>query len=156
MIEAVHPSVERLLEFAKSRTAGTNDPVTSFNALAVRLDISLATLTNWKSRGISKDGALDAEREFGCMATWLLDGTGRSIPSHQSDNDTPLQLGDATPPYLSADELLIQMGMLLARVPPTMRAPFADLLAGWATSGGTDDHRLALLALLGASRKRQA
>lgn len=154
--EDVHPSVARLLDFAKSSTAATNDPVTSYNALAVRLDISLATLTNWKSRGISKDGALDAEREFGCLATWLLDGTGRSIPAHQTEPSDTLSVTDGPPPYLSADELLVQMGMLLARIPPNMRAPFADLLAGWAASGGTDDHRLALLALIGASRKRQA
>lgn len=31
-------------------------------------------VNNWKRRGVSRDGALEAERYIGCPATWILDG----------------------------------------------------------------------------------
>jgi len=31
-------------------------------------------VNNWQRRGVSKDGALDAERYIGCPASWILDG----------------------------------------------------------------------------------
>lgn len=72
----MHPSVVRLLDYVRRKTAGTSNPVSDFGGLQVRLEISSATMTNWKSRGISKDGAIKAEREFGCSVNWLLTGEG--------------------------------------------------------------------------------
>ena len=33
-----------------------------------------ATINNWQARGVSKSGALDAEKYLGCSAVWVLDG----------------------------------------------------------------------------------
>lgn len=72
----MHASVARLLDYARRKTAGTPDPVSGFPGLQVRLQISSAALTNWKARGVSKDGAIRAEQEFGCSVNWVLTGEG--------------------------------------------------------------------------------
>lgn len=33
-------------------------------------------MTNWKKRGISKEGAITAEQELGCSVNWVLTGEG--------------------------------------------------------------------------------
>jgi hypothetical protein len=74
----MHPSMERLLNYARRSTAGL--PLASrlvdFQALQARLGVSSAVMTNWKARGISKEGALQAQEALGCSATWLLSGDG--------------------------------------------------------------------------------
>ncbi|MBS0427142.1 MAG: helix-turn-helix domain-containing protein [Proteobacteria bacterium] len=40
------------------------------------LGVSAATMSNWKTRGMSKEGALRAEAVYGCSAHWLLTGEG--------------------------------------------------------------------------------
>lgn len=57
---------------------------------------------------------------------------------------------------LEADELLEQLGMMLATLPADRRNAFADNLAGFAREGGADVYRVVLLALLtGQSGKRR-
>lgn len=72
----MHESVSRLLDYARKKSAGFAKPGNDFARLQVLLQISSATLTNWKSRGISKEGAIRAERELGCSANWILTGEG--------------------------------------------------------------------------------
>lgn len=72
----MHPSMSRLLNCAREATRGHRGAITDFKGLGSRLEESSAVITNWKSRGISKAGALKAARIFGCSATWLLDGKG--------------------------------------------------------------------------------
>ncbi|MGJ3704612.1 LexA family transcriptional regulator [Variovorax sp. AFSI2.2] len=68
--------MSRLLDYARKKTKGAAHQVSDFAALQVLLQVSSATLTNWKSRGMSKEGAIRAERELGCSANWLLTGEG--------------------------------------------------------------------------------
>lgn len=73
----MHPSFERLLECAREATARmpAGRRVVHAGDLKEALKVSSATLTNWKSeRGVSRDGALAAERKFGCSAQWILEG----------------------------------------------------------------------------------
>lgn len=42
--------------------------------LGTAMDASPQTVTNWAERGVSRDGALAAERLTGCSAAWILDG----------------------------------------------------------------------------------
>lgn len=55
----------------------------------------------------------------------------------------------------SDDQILEQMGMLLARVPDNMRGSVAAILGEWARAGGTGASPSAVLALLGAQAKRR-
>ena len=56
--------------------------------LAEALGVSSATMTNWKSRGVSKDGALAAEQLFGCSPRWVMEGDAAFAPaSHAASED---------------------------------------------------------------------
>jgi hypothetical protein len=72
----VHESAKRLLDCAKAATAGTAYPIGDFNDLAKRLPVSSAVMSNWKKRGVSRDGAIAAERLFKCSVQWILEGQG--------------------------------------------------------------------------------
>lgn len=72
----MHPTVIRLLDYARKATKGSPKAVSDFVDLQGLLDVTSAVMTNWKSRGVSKDGALKAERMLGCAANWLLTGEG--------------------------------------------------------------------------------
>lgn len=78
----MHESVIRLLDYARRKTKGASTVIADFQALQVLLQTSSATMTNWKSRGISKDGAIKAERELGVSANWLLTGEGDEDATH--------------------------------------------------------------------------
>lgn len=67
-IKNEHASFGRLMDAAKA--AGVSGAAT----LARALNVSPQVVTNWKGRGVSQDGALLAERAFGCSASYILDG----------------------------------------------------------------------------------
>jgi hypothetical protein len=77
------------MEYSKEATAGSRDPVVNFATLARRLGVSSAVMTNWKARGISKEGALAAEGIFGCSATWVLEGKGSPGSAAAAGADAP-------------------------------------------------------------------
>jgi phage repressor protein C with HTH and peptisase S24 domain len=63
--KTLHPSVARL--YAVAADNGDDMPA----RVAERLRVSPQTLNNWESRGISKEGALQAQDVYGCDANWL-------------------------------------------------------------------------------------
>jgi phage repressor protein C with HTH and peptisase S24 domain len=74
----IHPSASRLLEAAKV-LKGAEGP----SDVARLLGVSPQKVTNWKSRGVSTEGMLDAQRLIGCSATWLQTGEGEMIDASQ-------------------------------------------------------------------------
>lgn len=64
--------MQRLLAAARESAAR----VDSKSALAACLNESPQTITNWSSRGVSKQGALNAQRAIGVASAWVLDGKG--------------------------------------------------------------------------------
>lgn len=72
----MHASMKRLLDYAREAASSDGRPVTGFADIGDRLGVSSATLTNWKARGVSKEGAIQAESHFGCAASWILRGDG--------------------------------------------------------------------------------
>lgn len=80
-IAGMHESMSRLLAVAREATKDAPakaDRIHTFADLAARMGVSSAVMTNWKSRGLSKDGALTAARKFGCSANYLLGGVDRA------------------------------------------------------------------------------
>lgn len=142
-----HPSMQRLLEHARRVTAGTPSPVMDWRSLLIRLQASPATITNWKRRGLSKEGALAAEREFGCSAAWLLDGDA-AAPGPTVRAEEPA----AT--YANPADALDKLRALLAQVPEPMRDAFIDILDAWARTGGVDEQRRATLLHLAAGPQK--
>lgn len=60
----MHSSLQRLLDLSKKTQ----------EELAKILDESPQTITNWKSRGVSKSGAIKASAVFGVSTNWILKG----------------------------------------------------------------------------------
>lgn len=78
----MHPSTKRLHEVAAQ--FGHTSP----KQIAMALNQSEQTVSNWKTRGVSKDGAIEAEKIYGCSSSYVLSGIkteafkrGASIPS---------------------------------------------------------------------------
>ena len=92
----MHESVGRLLQHARDVTRDTREPVHDFADLAKRLGVSSAVMTNWKRRGVSKEGAIAAELALGCSAQWILTGQGPALAEAReanADDPTALPLG---------------------------------------------------------------
>jgi phage repressor protein C with HTH and peptisase S24 domain len=68
---STHPTAARLLEAAKL-LKGCDGP----SDVARLLGVSPQKITNWKARGVSREGMLDAERLIGVSAIWLQTGDG--------------------------------------------------------------------------------
>lgn len=113
--------------------------------------------TNKPIKTIGKlEAAIHLERATGYSALWLAKGLGpKHVHAAPTGGRSPLIAADVGPGMYSPSEVLEQMRQLLLKVPRPMRGAFADVLAGWAASGGTDDRAPALLALLTAPDKQQ-
>lgn len=112
---------------------------------------AIGQLLDGKSKSMTAENCALASRFLGVDQYWLATGDG------QMEIRAPMPLvltaSGTAAPYLTAGEVLDEFGALLARVPPHMRAAFADSLHGWARSGGDrgeDDRRAALLHMLAA------
>lgn len=70
-LELMHASAERLYQAAKElrQTEGQS-------AVGRLLNQSAQTMNNWEARGVSKQGALIAEKELGVSPNWVLSGDG--------------------------------------------------------------------------------
>jgi len=95
----MHPSMARLLEAAALR--GVDGP----SDLALKMGESSQTIGNWRRRGVSQAGALNASQRMGCAVEWVLKGRGSSalrdptpaiptsINSRASLSDSALTIG---------------------------------------------------------------
>lgn len=92
----LHPSVARLYQLGRDH--GDDSPV----KVARHLNVSIQTLKNWETRGISKDGANKAARTYGCDPLAILDG-----PLQSSASMAPL----SRIPRKGDDEEAIRIGM---------------------------------------------
>lgn len=70
----MHDSLARLLKFAHTATAGTARPVQTLPQLRTLLEVSPQVINAWKSRGVSKEGAIKAAAMFGCSVGDILHG----------------------------------------------------------------------------------
>lgn len=70
----MNETMKRLYEFLK-----TTHKLEGQSAVAARLNMSPQTLNNWERRGISKNGALQAQTVFGCNARWVISGIGPKV-----------------------------------------------------------------------------
>lgn len=83
----MHESMSRLLDCAKKATKEKRNAIHDFRGLGAWMGESAQTVNNWKSRGLSKEGALKAASLFNCNANWLLDGQGEPGKAKVADAD---------------------------------------------------------------------
>jgi hypothetical protein len=100
----------RLYEAAKAlkKTEGQS-------AVAKLLNESPQTLNNWESRGISRAGAIKAQDEIGCDASWVIAGKGAMVPAVR--RKSPAIDTDLTIPQYAAGGAMGN-GLVLEDKPP--------------------------------------
>lgn len=111
---------------------------------------SSSVVSQWLGKG-SKDikeiGKLEAaiylERASGYSALWIAKGLG---PKHTTV--APAAAREPAARYDTTGQTLVQLGRLLAAVPPSHREAVAANLAGWARDGGAEHWRAAMAGLL--------
>ncbi len=98
-----HPTVLRLLEASGMTQEETAKAIDEFPQ----------TITNWKKRGVSKQGALKAAAIFGVAANWILTGEGNKSQGNVTkvvewDSDTPVDNDEVEIPFYK--EVLVSCG----------------------------------------------
>lgn len=83
-MKQMHEQMERMYAAARM-TKRLREPEQA--TLARLLNVAQQNVNNWERRGVSKEGALDAQRQLGISATWVLDGmlpmlVGGDSPDH--------------------------------------------------------------------------
>lgn len=148
--DAPHPSFQRLLAAMAIATAGlpTSSRVADEARLRGALDISPQTANNWKSRGVSADAALQAQRRYAVSATWVLDAAEPQLIGG------PMPPAQPEPPSL-AQTVSDLADALAADMSDAVREDLADALAKLARRRGSTHDRLQVLQLLVPALPRQ-
>lgn len=85
----MHPTAKRLIDAIHAITKGKVDGEKSPGDVAQALGQSSATITNWKTRGVSKEGRLKAHTVYGISPTWVDTGAGAMFDGlHGLDGNT--------------------------------------------------------------------
>lgn len=73
-IAFMHPQMKRLYEAAEAMKG-----ITGQSALARALNMSPQVVKNWETRGVSKQGMMEAEAIIGCSWNWIKTGQGSMV-----------------------------------------------------------------------------
>lgn len=90
----MHESMKRLQEVAK--TNRNSD-------IARDLNVGASTVTNWASRGVSKEGALKAADHYGSNANYILEGQSSGNQKSIDRLNEILEKGEAHTAYIDGD-----------------------------------------------------
>lgn len=82
MKDNVHPTMQRLYEVAKKK---------KHLEIAKDLKVGSTTVTNWATRGVSKEAAITAGKVYQCDPNYILTGES-SFATPKNDNDNPYNL----------------------------------------------------------------
>lgn len=138
-----HESLERLLHAAQEQ--GVVGP----SALAKALNESDQVVTNWGKRGVSKAGALSAQRRFHISSNWVLDGSEPKMVGNGvivSMAPMTIQAGNYPPPALH--QALEVLADTLETLPEAARLEIAPLLQALTLAPDSKRLRSSLLAVL--------
>jgi len=95
---SLHPSYVRLIEAAQILRGVRGEA-----ALTIALrSTDQQKVNNWQRRGVSRDGALDAERYIGCPATWIIDG---KLPPCEAWEKLNAPKAEQEPPPYERDDI---------------------------------------------------
>ena len=78
----VHPTMQRLYEVAKKK---------KHLEIAKDLKVGSTTVTNWATRGVSKDAAITAGKVYQCDPNYILTGQS-NLAAPKDENDNPYNL----------------------------------------------------------------
>jgi len=161
---APHPSFQRLLACARAASAhrAPENRIKTVKDLQVALGWTPQRTTNMKSRGVSKEGAIQAERMFSCPPSFVLDGMNApdwmnaqhvlagEAPAHYPVAHVLSQSPFEAVPLLAREQLLQHDHLELFRFATPDDAMAPELPAGieivWTTRRRIAPGRLLLLA----------
>lgn len=127
----------RLLDYVRTNPRSPR-PNATFADIGRQLGASSAVMTNWKSRGISREGALQAEREYGCSGSWLLTGEGAAERGSRLTPSSRPTITDA----------VVALARALQEVPEDALDTIAANMAAWVRARGAQPWSGALVTLL--------
>ena len=87
-IACMHETMTRLYQAAKELKG-----ITGQSELARAINASPQTIKNWESRGVSKEGMLEAEKMIGCSALWIKNGDGGMLAVAETRADYNVEPG---------------------------------------------------------------
>lgn len=128
-----HPSLTRLLEVAAEHQ------IVGPAALARALNESDQVVTNWGRRGVSKAGALNAQRLFGISSTWILNGTEPKVIAAPEFSALPEP---------SLDTAIARIARALDELPDTARQQAGSLLQAMSLAPDSKKLQASLSAVL--------
>lgn len=122
---------------------------------------SSSVVSQWLGKGskiIKEIGKLEAalaiEAASGYSALWVATGKGPRMAASRLHQHLQAREPQAAYATTATDrDALEYLRKMLARLDADLRAPFGDILAGWARDGAQHDRSAALLAMLDASGK---
>lgn len=128
-----HASLTRLLDVA------ADHQVAGPAALARALNESDQVIANWGRRGVSKAGALNAQRLFGISSTWILNGTEPKVVGLPES---------ALLPEPSLDAAIARVARALDQLPEAARQQAGGLLQAMSLAPDSKKLQASLLAIL--------
>lgn len=128
-----HPSLTRLLGVAAEHQ------IVGPAALARALNESDQVVTNWGRRGVSKAGALNAQRLFGISSTWILNGTEPKVIAAPEFSALPEP---------SLDAAIARIARALDELPDTARQQAGSLLQAMSLAPDSKKLQASLSAVL--------
>ena len=94
-VKKLHPSAARLYKVA----ADNGDNATA--QVARRINVSVQNVQNWETRGVSREGALQAQLAYRCDANWILGLGGQAwISGTDSQALAPIASSATRPDYV--------------------------------------------------------
>ena len=128
-----HESLTRLLAVAAEHQ------IVGPAALARALNESDQVVTNWGRRGVSKAGALNAQRLFGISHSWILNGTEPKVVGLPES---------ALLPEPSLDAAIARVARALDQLPEAARQQAGGLLQAMSLAPDSKKLQASLLAIL--------
>lgn len=134
-------SMERL-----RRAAADLQQIHSVAELALALDESSQTVGNWAMRGVSKAGALKAEKVLGVSAKWITDGGHTSVQRASAADQQPGGAG-------AAELVMRRLRALLLEVPLDQRDVLGRQLQALAHAPDSAQLAMQILGVLASARR---
>lgn len=147
-----HPATARMLQAATQATSNTEQPITTYAALMTRMDVSSAVMANWKRRGPSKEGAIEAARLFGCDPAYIMHGRSSALPT--TGVVVAMEPRPSYGPAPQLGETLQTLGELLAEMDSMTRNTVGSLLAELVKSPADRGTIAAMAEAMTQARKR--
>ena len=136
-------SMERL-----RRAAVELEQIESVDELALALNESAQAVGNWSMRGVSKAGALKAEKALGVSAAWILEGGSQNVQRAVRAGDQAVGAG-------TVELVLRRLRALLMAVAPEQRDGLGRQLQALAHAPDSSQLASQIAGVLTASQRAQ-